>query len=393
MRRKVTNFVLEIEVHAATCPGVWLCPDGEVSVKLKLFGDFAETMHVEPVFPMLFHEKFTFQKIFPDISFLTDLQEALEKEKLYVDLIQWSITGSESVLATFETTLMDLLYPSSCRRKTTEADLLMDPTDAFPGILSPKLETSTKTTIEEIILTESELLDVSTPSAVNASKYELERYVVPSIRDAIKRQRKVCHTRLIHEKKGANCSYTLSQSQHEKSRRHSPFSIRNLDTTVNTYDSFLNTPSKRGRKKDFLKETPLGQWTSVSSWSDEAPIRHSSAINKSRKNRKTGTGSSSSGGKSPLRRNTTFTNQKSARIEIDPERSVNVPEPHDTSSCLMCSQYNSVFEDDNGNDHLYAFMPDVFPDSDDIFQQDNCPFIRPESCNSGSFERRKTSNK
>lgn len=353
MRKKVTNFVVEIEVHAATCPGVWLCPDGYVSVQLKLFGDVAETKHVEPVFPILYHDKFVFQKLFPDIYYLTELQDALDKEILYVDLIQWSMTGPETVLATFKSTLMDLLYPSTCRRKTTEADLLMDPTDAFPGIISPKIETSTKTTVEEIILTESELLDVSTSPLLNSSKYELERYVVPSIRDPIKRQRKVCHSRLVHEKKAGNCtlnlSQTLNESRSDKSRRSSPFSIRNLDTTVGTYESFLNSTRIPERKKDVLSTTPV-QWISASSWSGESPMRPNRTVKKSSKSTKKRTGSSYYGDKSPVRRNTTTDNVRmTPKIEIDPRRSVNDPQPHDTTSCLMCSQYNSFFEDDHSD--------------------------------------------
>ncbi|PNF32747.1 hypothetical protein B7P43_G11578 [Cryptotermes secundus] len=96
-----------------TCPGVWLCPNGKIILKLFMFGSSARAPHLPPIFPLLYHQKFVFQKTFTNVRYLTDLQHLLGKEFVHAELIQ-SSGGSGAVLASFETTVLELLYPSPC---------------------------------------------------------------------------------------------------------------------------------------------------------------------------------------------------------------------------------------------------------------------------------------
>lgn len=126
-------------VHATyfqvTCPGVWLCPNGKVALRISTLDFSAQSHGVRPIFPLLFHEHVTFDKIFARIS-LKELQSALEREFLYAELIQWVSPASRGiVLATFETNLADLLYPTPCCKGLlagVDVDLLMEPSKCFP---------------------------------------------------------------------------------------------------------------------------------------------------------------------------------------------------------------------------------------------------------------------
>ncbi|KAJ9587587.1 hypothetical protein L9F63_018969, partial [Diploptera punctata] len=153
MSVKLFNVNIELDIQAVTCPGVWLCPNGNVVLKVYIFGSIAKTSTLKPIFPLLYHQKFIFTKTLNSVHNLADVQYVLSKELLYAELIQYC--GCQgTVLATFETSLLQLLYPSPCLRKGliagVDVNLLMEPTRCFPGILAPKIEVSTKTTIEEL---------------------------------------------------------------------------------------------------------------------------------------------------------------------------------------------------------------------------------------------------
>lgn len=138
-----------------TCPGVWLCPNGKVALRIDALDSSAESRRINPIFPLLFHDKFTFSKIFAQTASLAELQRILEREFLFVELIQWttSVHRRGITLATFEINLADLLYPAPCFKGLlagVDVDLLMEPTKCFPGIIAPKIEVSTKTVVEEV---------------------------------------------------------------------------------------------------------------------------------------------------------------------------------------------------------------------------------------------------
>ncbi|XP_063218206.1 spermatogenesis associated 6-like protein isoform X2 [Bacillus rossius redtenbacheri] len=151
MTRKALNVFVELNVHAVTCPGVWLSARGRVALRVAMLGTSVRTSRVPPVFPLLFHSKFIFQKTLWDVCRLPELEEALARQTLVAQLVQGE--GEERLLATFETSLLELLFPVTFRPDLAcgvDVDLLMDASPSFPGILAPKIEVSTKTTIEEV---------------------------------------------------------------------------------------------------------------------------------------------------------------------------------------------------------------------------------------------------
>ncbi|XP_072397871.1 uncharacterized protein [Diabrotica undecimpunctata] len=154
MSRKGFLVKVELDVQRISCPGVWLCSNGKVSLQIHMFGSSVQTRNCRPAFPLIFYEKFVFSKIFDQDRRLNELQRRLNNEWFYAELIQWKSCDEGRVLATFRTTLDELLYPSSFRNSImgVNVDLLMEPTEIFPGTIAPKLETSSKTTVEETII-------------------------------------------------------------------------------------------------------------------------------------------------------------------------------------------------------------------------------------------------
>lgn len=152
MPRKVFQVQVELCVHIVsaltkrnslfanllrfkvTCPGVWLCPSGRLSLQLYALDSCVQSASVEAVFPLYFEEKFVFSKQFDKAQRLNDLQKLLTKECLYIELIQWTNCDIGNVLATFITTLSDALFPAKIEGVYAgiDVDLLMEPSDSFP---------------------------------------------------------------------------------------------------------------------------------------------------------------------------------------------------------------------------------------------------------------------
>ncbi|EFN77968.1 Uncharacterized protein C9orf68-like protein, partial [Harpegnathos saltator] len=185
-----------------TCPGVWLCPNGKVALRMDTLNSRAESRRISPIFPLLFHDRFAFSKVFARIVSLAELQRALEQEFLYAELIQWVTTTTSRgiILATFETNLADLLYPAPCFKGLlagVDVDLLMEPTKCFPGIIAPKIEVSTKTVVEEVLGpcdTSMSKCYVVNPKMINSKQTATCGQTKRSVKGII-RQRRVCHTK------------------------------------------------------------------------------------------------------------------------------------------------------------------------------------------------------
>ncbi|XP_042238559.1 uncharacterized protein LOC121877022 isoform X2 [Homarus americanus] len=149
--KKALKLTTEIDIHAVSCPGVWLPGRGRCSLSVCLLGFHTRTNKLPPVFPLLYHEKFKFERTFVGVRNLSVLEKVLEAETVYLELVQEETSG-EAVLAVFESSVRDLLFPKPAEKLSysgVDLDLLMEPTRDFPGIISPKIEVSTRTSVSE----------------------------------------------------------------------------------------------------------------------------------------------------------------------------------------------------------------------------------------------------
>ncbi|XP_072263157.1 spermatogenesis associated 6-like protein [Pyxicephalus adspersus] len=144
------KVVVELQIHAVTCPGVFLPDKDDIFLNVSLLGQCKETRCLPAVFPLLFHEQMRFEKVFQKQVDPAGVVEILEKYPAGFELTQIGQSGEE-VLATYMENHRDFLFPEP---KLTppypgvDREVLMKTVCGFPGI-APKIEFSTRTTIKE----------------------------------------------------------------------------------------------------------------------------------------------------------------------------------------------------------------------------------------------------
>ncbi|XP_051785770.1 spermatogenesis associated 6-like protein isoform X2 [Erpetoichthys calabaricus] len=150
MAQKAVKAVIEVQLHAVTCPGVFLQDKDDVYLSVSLFGQYKKSKCLRPVFPLLLHEKMTFKKVFPQAMDPAIMADMLECETVKFELIQLTPPGGEA-LAGYEEDVRRFLFPEpklAPMLPGVDREVLMRRTPSFPGI-APKLEFSTKTVIAE----------------------------------------------------------------------------------------------------------------------------------------------------------------------------------------------------------------------------------------------------
>ncbi|BFF97078.1 uncharacterized protein DMAD_05567 [Drosophila madeirensis] len=208
---------LELQLHALTCPGVWLCSHGYLEATIKTLGYYFRTGAMEPRFPMLCHDTFKMEGYFKSVGSLEEMHELLRAEQLQITIWQ---NGRR--LAYFLGSLSDVMQPTvprlSCAH-SSNVQLLMKATSAFPGILAPKVELSAQMT------TQDRQSGCSCSSLHQRGRPPVNRHAESHCTSRLEQPRKqqtVCHA-----KKSNCCNYsgvTTSSSgaateQHQQHRR------------------------------------------------------------------------------------------------------------------------------------------------------------------------------
>lgn len=188
---KIIELTVEIDVQRVSCPGVWLCQDGRVSLTVFALGTSYQTCLLPPIFPLMFKDIFYFRKRFQESCALNNICCLLKEETIYCELVQWcdDCASSECViLAQYLGALNDVLFPPNMC-SNDGVDLLMRRAKDFPGILSPKIEIATKVRIDEVWNQTHPV-----PSTLKVACH-------CSPRDEASRQRQVCHSARYHRNK------------------------------------------------------------------------------------------------------------------------------------------------------------------------------------------------
>lgn len=162
MPRRALRCLVDINIHAITCPGVWLPRRDDVYLNISLFNQLRRTQLTTPAFPILFHEKFKFDKVFHYAFEPAQVADSLSEMEILIELIQESdMYEGGKLLAYYRGNARNFLYPYPSYSPSygpQDREILMERSLDFPKSLgiSPKLEFSTKTVIKE---TAAPLLD------------------------------------------------------------------------------------------------------------------------------------------------------------------------------------------------------------------------------------------
>ncbi|XP_004080145.1 spermatogenesis associated 6-like protein isoform X1 [Oryzias latipes] len=143
---------VEIKFRAVSCPGVHLPAKEDVYLSVFVTGQYHQSECLPAVFPLLFQEKMTFEKIFRYAFDPGDVAVMLEHETVRVELVQL-IPPAGHLLASFEENTRNFLFPEPKLVPPfsgLDREALMVRAPYFPGI-APRLEFSTKTSITQCL--------------------------------------------------------------------------------------------------------------------------------------------------------------------------------------------------------------------------------------------------
>ncbi|XP_049922938.1 spermatogenesis associated 6-like protein isoform X1 [Epinephelus moara] len=150
MSRKALKVVVELKFRAVSCPGVHLPAKDDIYLSICFMGQYCQSECLPAVFPLLFHEMMTFEKIFRHAVDPGDIAVMLEYETVTIELVQL-IPPVADTLAYFEEDTRRFLFPEPKLVPSfsgVDREILMTRAPHFQGI-APRLEFSTKTTIIE----------------------------------------------------------------------------------------------------------------------------------------------------------------------------------------------------------------------------------------------------
>ncbi|VVC43645.1 Spermatogenesis-associated protein 6, N-terminal [Cinara cedri] len=153
MSRKSFNICVVFDILDVTCPGVCICPKGMVYLEICLFGYNSSTSFVEPKFPLVFNETFSFHENFAKAFDLRGVQKCLEDKYVQITLTQ-VYKNKQVTLAIYNSNVDEMLYPErNHSNKNGKTALFMKNEPLFPGTISPKITVITKTSVTEQIHT------------------------------------------------------------------------------------------------------------------------------------------------------------------------------------------------------------------------------------------------
>lgn len=146
--------IIEVDIHAITCPGTFLRDYEYVYLHMEMLGLEARTKSVPPTFPFFVHERLKFERTY-DCSDPSVVAALLKGEDCVLELRQHvDYISDGKVIAHCSSNTYDFLYPAIPTYYGSGREILLYKTSKFKPIRITgepiKLEFSTKTTIKEI---------------------------------------------------------------------------------------------------------------------------------------------------------------------------------------------------------------------------------------------------
>ncbi|KAK7889770.1 hypothetical protein WMY93_025330 [Mugilogobius chulae] len=118
VHKRSLKCTVVLEIHAV---GSFLQKQSNIYLSVCVLGQCQKTSCVPPVFPLCFHQKMIFEKIFPRVVDPADVADLLEADTTYFELIQ-IVPPEGEILATLKESTREFLYPGQnlTREKTQQ---------------------------------------------------------------------------------------------------------------------------------------------------------------------------------------------------------------------------------------------------------------------------------
>jgi len=150
-RRKALKLSTTFQFESISCPGIYLRDRvSDVYLQISVLGRKYCSAPLPTSFPILIHEQFHVEKVFTRATDPFQLGELLARERVIISLIQ-----NYEQLAEVSIDLKQFVFSNSQRSPKGGEDLLREVLitrmPSFPGLLSPRLEFLSQSSIREVI--------------------------------------------------------------------------------------------------------------------------------------------------------------------------------------------------------------------------------------------------
>ncbi|CAH8600025.1 hypothetical protein MS3_00002560 [Schistosoma haematobium] len=146
----VYRFEGDVNINCVYSPGTWLINRDNLYLTIEVFGITKRTRLLNAIFPLLIHEKFSFDKTFYTALSACNVVDRLEDYTVTIEIRQIAdVYLGGTLLAYYSTNAKEFFSPCSkmCLRTIPKRDLLLLKTIDFPGV-SPRLEYSVSSAIK-----------------------------------------------------------------------------------------------------------------------------------------------------------------------------------------------------------------------------------------------------
>jgi len=238
----------EFKLEAVSAPGTTLASPGHVFIEIQIFKQIVRSEYCYPLFPILLHSKLSVSKIFPNCVDPGKLAETMSTQVVYIRLMQETALGDQ-ILAQHCENAREFLFPTpklSPSYPGIDREIVLERTNHYNGLLEPKIEFSSKTTIKEV---KARLKNASTDHVpVKESKRDLSptrsrgRFEMSMTDDRMTR------------KTAQNLSRAIASQRRPRSPKRKAVDPPYMDSTI----SFrAKSPVRKTRSKKKTKKLPF----------------------------------------------------------------------------------------------------------------------------------------
>lgn len=245
MPGKAIKCIVDVDVTAVSCPGTFLQNNEYVYLNMSMLGSEFKTKSVPSSFPLLFYQRFTFEKTFYDCTDPGYVVSMLKAADTIIELRQHTDYLTDgTVIAHCSSNTHEFLYPNISPGLGSGREIVLYKTPKFkPGtVISQlvKLEYSTKTVIKEVLNHNG--LVYNPPKSLGRSKPQRKSVGESSLATAIPGLRKTFTSSAPLSSTLKSSAYSKDDMDLERSRKRNANRMRGLTSTHLT--KALNT-SKR----------------------------------------------------------------------------------------------------------------------------------------------------